>query len=73
MYLGVEVPLNRIQNIVMEIKIDKGDLISDGFEEGMVCGIRKDGGDMWYDVWDGKEGWSINLREIVKVNGEELA
>ena len=73
MYLGVEVPLKRIQNIVMEIKIDKGDLISDGFEEGMVCGIRKDGGDMWYDVWDGKEGWSMNLREIVKVNGEELA
>ena len=73
MYLGVEVPLNSLYNIVMEIKIDKGDLISDGFEEGMVCGIRKDGGDMWYDVWDGKEGWSMNLREIVKVYGEELA
>ena len=73
MYLGVEVPLNSLYNIVMEIMIDKGDLISDGFEEGMVCGIRKDGGDMWYDVWDGKEGWSMNLREIVKVNGEELA
>ena len=72
MYLGVEVPLNSLYNIVMEIKIDKGDLISDGFEEGMVCGIRKDGGDMWYDVWDGKEGWSMNLREIVKVNGKEL-
>ncbi len=57
----------------MKIKIDKGDLISDGFEEGMVCGIREDGGDMWYDVWDGKEGWSMNLREIVKVNGKELA
>ena len=56
----------------MEIKIDKGDLISDGFEEGMVCGIREDGGDKWYDVWDGKEGWSMNLREIVKVNGKEL-
>ena len=54
----------------MNIKIDKGDLISDGFEEGMVCGIRKDGGDMWYDVWDGKEGWSLNLRDIVKVNDE---
>ena len=73
MYLGVDVPRNSLYNIVMEIKIDKGDLISDGFEEGMVCGIRKDGGDMWYDVWDGKEGWSMNLREIVKVNGEELA
>ena len=70
--MGVEVPLNSLYNIVMEIKIDKGDLISDGFEEGMVCGIRKDGGDMWYDVWDGKEGWSMNLREIVKVNGKEL-
>ena len=55
------------------VSIDKGDLISDGFEEGMVCGIREDGGDMWYDVWDGKEGWSMNLREVVKVNGEELA
>ena len=67
------VPVELKYNIVMEIKIDKGDLISDGFEEGMVCGIREDGGDMWYDVWDGKEGWSMNLREIVKVNGEELA
>ena len=37
----------------MIIKIEKGDLISDGFEDGVVVGIRKDGGDDWYDVYDG--------------------
>ena len=69
MYLGVEVPLNSLYNIVMEIKIDKGDLISDGFEDGSVVDIRKDGGDLWFEVYDGKEGWSMHLREVKKVNG----
>ena len=70
MYLGVEVPLNSLYNIVMEIKIDKGDLISDGFEDGSVVDIRKDGGDLWFEVYDGKEGWSMHLREVKKVNGD---
>ncbi len=45
-----------------------GDVISDGFEEGMVHSIRRDGGDVWYDVWDGKEGWSIHEREVKLIN-----
>ena len=56
----------------MEIKIDKGDLISDGFEEGICVSVLKDGGDIEFGVWDGKEGWSINLREVKKVNGEDV-
>ena len=63
----------------MEIKIDnewvsveKGDWISDGFEDGVVVNIREDGGDEWYGVYDGKEGWSIHLREVKSVNGEDV-
>ena len=54
----------------MIIKIEKGDLVSDGFEDGVVVDIREDGGDVWYGVYDGKEAWELNLREIVKVNDE---
>ena len=54
----------------MIIKIEKGDLVSDGFEDGVVVDIREDGGDVWYGVYDGKECWELNLREIVKVNDE---
>tara|TARA_Y100000310_G_scaffold21139_1_gene20450 strand:+ start:38 stop:232 length:195 start_codon:yes stop_codon:yes gene_type:complete len=54
----------------MIIKIEKGDLVSDGFEDGVVVNIREDGGDVWYDVYDGKEGWSLHLRDVVKVNDE---
>jgi len=46
-----------------------GDIITDGFEEGMVHSIRHDKGDVWYDVWDGKEGWSIHSREAKLVSG----
>ena len=52
------------------VKIEKGDWISDGFEDGSVIEIRKDGGDIWFEVFDGKEGWSLNLRDLKKVNGE---
>ena len=80
MYLGVEVPLNSLYNIVMEIKdkngnwikFEKGDVIGDGFEEGMCVNIRKDEGDVWFDVYDMKEGWSINLREVKSVNGDKV-
>ena len=80
MYLGVEVPGNSLYNIVMEIKdkngnwikFEKGDVIGDGFEEGMCVNIRKDEGDVWFDVYDMKEGWSINLREVKSVNGDKV-
>jgi len=54
------------------VKIENGDVVGDGFEEGMVVSIRKDGGDVWFDVSDMKEGWSINLREVKSVNNEEV-
>ena len=52
-------------------KIVIGDIVSDGFEEGMVHTIRRDGGDVWYDVYDGKEGWSIHEREVKLINNIE--
>jgi hypothetical protein len=52
-------------------KIVIGDIVSDGFEEGMVHSIRVDKGDKWYDVWDGKEGWSIHEREVKLINNIE--
>ena len=74
---NIEVPVRLKYNIVMEIKIDnewvsveKGDWISDGFEDGSVVNIWKDGGDVWFSVYDGKEGWDLNLRELKKVNGD---
>ena len=54
-------------------KIEKGDLVGDGFEDGIVIDIRVDGGDVWYGVFDGKEAWEWNKREIKEVNGKELA
>ena len=73
-------PGNSLYNIVMEIKnkndewvsIDKGDLISDGFEEGVCVSVLVDGGDIVFGVYDGKEGWSVNLREVDSVNGEKV-
>jgi hypothetical protein len=53
-------------------KIEKGDLVSDGFEDGVVIDIVEDGGDVWYGVYDGKEAWKWHLREIKEVNGREL-
>ena len=52
------------------VSVEKGDWISDGFEDGSVVSIREDGGDIWFGVYDGKEGWDLNLRELKKVNGE---
>ena len=56
----------------MIIKIEKGDLVSDGFEDGIVVDIVVDGGDVWYGVFDGKEAWKWNRRDIKEVNGKEL-
>ena len=44
-------------------EIRKGDLISDGFEDGMVVDVEMDGGDKWYCVWDGKEAWKMHERD----------
>ena len=54
------------------VKIEKGDVLSDGFEEGMVVDIRMDGGDMWFGVSDMKEGWSMHLRDVKSVNGDKV-
>tara|TARA_Y100000310_G_scaffold322744_1_gene382163 strand:+ start:1149 stop:1322 length:174 start_codon:yes stop_codon:yes gene_type:complete len=56
----------------MEIKIEKGDLVSDGFEDGVVVDIEMDGGDKWICVFDGKEAWKMHERDIKEVNGKEL-
>ena len=71
------VPVELKYNIVMEIKIDKewvkiekGDVIGDGFEEGVVVNILVEDNEVEFGVWDGKEGWSLNLRDLKKVNGD---
>ena len=66
----LEVPRIRYYNNIMIIKIEKGDLISDGYEDGVVVDIEMDGGDKWICVWDGKEAWKIHERDVVKVNDE---
>ena len=53
-------------------KVEKGDLLDDGFEEGVCVSIECDGGDVSFGVYDGKEGWSMHLRELAKVNGEKV-
>lgn len=59
-------------NVRMIDKIEKGDLVGDGFEDGIVVDIVVDGGDVWYGVFDGKEAWKWNRRDIKEVNGKEL-
>jgi hypothetical protein len=54
------------------VKIEKGDVVGDGFEEGVCVNILMDGGDVEFGVYDGKEGWSIHLREVKEVNGKEV-
>tara|TARA_R110002020_G_scaffold271576_1_gene486790 strand:+ start:215 stop:415 length:201 start_codon:yes stop_codon:yes gene_type:complete len=53
-------------------KIEKGDVLGDGFEDGIVVSILMDGGDLSFGVSDMKEGWSIHLRELKSVNGVEF-
>jgi len=74
------VPQNINYNKIMEIKnkngewvkIEKGDMIGDGFEEGVCVSVLVDGGDVSFGVYDGKEGWSIHLREVDSVNGDKV-
>jgi len=54
------------------VKIEKGDWIGDGYEDGGVVSILVDGGDVSFGVYDGKEGWSIHLREVKSVNGNDV-
>ena len=61
-----------MMNVRTVDKIEKGDLVSDGFEDGIVVDIVVDGGDVWYGVFDGKEAWKWNRRDIKEVNGKEL-
>ena len=76
----LEVPPNRSYNNSMEIKnmngeyvkVEKGDMIGDGFEEGVCVSILVDGGDVEFGVYDGKEGWSIHMREVKSVNGDKV-
>ena len=62
-----------MMNVRKTNKIEITDMVSDGFEDGIVVSIRVDGGDTWYDVYDGKEAWTWHRREIKEVNGFELA
>jgi hypothetical protein len=76
----LEVPLIWIYNNSMEIKdksgswikIEKGDIVGDGFEEGSVVNILVDGNEIELGVYDGKEGWSMSLKEVREVNGNKV-
>ena len=52
------------------VKIEKGDLISDGFEEGIVVSILLEDNEVEFGVFDGKEGWSLKECDVKKVNGD---
>ena len=54
------------------VKIEKGDLIGDGFEEGVVVSILLEDNEVEFGVFDGKEGWSINRRDVKNVNGDNV-
>jgi hypothetical protein len=54
------------------IKIEKGDIVGDGFEEGSVVNILVDGNEIELGVYDGKEGWSLKLNDVKEVNGDKV-
>tara|TARA_R110002051_G_scaffold315660_1_gene394325 strand:+ start:559 stop:762 length:204 start_codon:yes stop_codon:yes gene_type:complete len=54
------------------VKIEKGDIVGDGYEEGSVVSILVDNGVIELGVYDGKEGWSLSLKEIREVNGDKV-
>jgi hypothetical protein len=76
----LEVPVIWSYNTSMEIKdkkgswitIDKGDVIGDGYEEGMVVDIRFEDEEIMFGVSDMKEGWSMSLKEVNFVNGDKV-
>ena len=78
--ISLEVPEEFNYNYIMEIKdkngewvkIEKGDVIGDGFEDGIVISILLDGADLEFGVSDMKEGWTVKLRDIQNVNGNDV-
>ena len=54
------------------VKIEKGDIVGDGYEEGSVVNILVDGNEIELGVYDGKEGWSMSLKEVREVNGDKV-
>ena len=54
------------------IKIEKGDIVGDGFEEGSVVNILFENNEIELGVYDGKEGWSLNLKDVKEVNGDKV-
>jgi hypothetical protein len=54
------------------VKIEKGDIVGDGYEEGSVVSILVDNGEIELGVYDGKEGWSMSLKEVNFVNGSKV-
>ena len=54
------------------VKIEKGDIVGDGYEEGSVVNILVDGNGVELGVYDGKEGWSMNLKDVRIVNGDKV-
>ena len=54
------------------IKIEKGDVIGDESEEGIVVCILVEDGEIEFGVSDMKEGWSLKLEDVKKVNGDKV-
>jgi hypothetical protein len=54
------------------VKIEKGDMIGDGYEEGIVVDIRFEDKEIMFGVSDLKEGWSMSLKEVNFVNGDKV-
>ena len=54
------------------IKIEKGDIIGDGYEDGSVVSILVENGEIEFGVYDGKEGWSLKLNDVKEVNGDKV-
>ena len=54
------------------IKIEKGDIVGDGYEDGSVVSILVENGEIEFGVYDGKEGWSLKLNDVKEVNGDKV-
>jgi hypothetical protein len=52
------------------VKLEKGDVIGDESEEGIGVCILVEDGEIEFGVSDMKEGWSLKLDDVKKVNGE---
>ena len=78
--IWLELPVIWMYNYIMEIKdkkgswikIEKGDIIGDGYEDGSVVSILVENGEIEFGVYDGKEGWSLKLNDVKEVNGDKV-